>query len=57
VKAFEGFREQVSRLFSGCKKKGGFTVDGADFYDRYSDLGGWDLKIKEMFGVNPSELK
>jgi hypothetical protein len=55
--AIDGFRKQVVKLFADCEKKGGYTGDGADFYDRYADVGGWDLKIKELFGVNPSELK
>ncbi len=57
AKALEGFRNELVRLFDECEKKGGYTNDGADFYDRYSDMGGWDLKIKELFGVNPSEVK
>jgi hypothetical protein len=34
-----------------------FTAQAVDFYDHYHDLKGYDEKIKELFGVNPSELK
>jgi hypothetical protein len=55
--AVESFRNQLVRLYDGCQKKGGYTQEGSEFYDRYFDIGGWDLKVKELFGVNPSELK
>ena len=56
-KAAESFSTQMVRMFEECKKKGGYTLEAADFYDRYHDLGGYDAKIKDLFGVDPSELK
>jgi hypothetical protein len=57
ISALDGLRKQLDQLFDGCQKKGGYTPEGAEFYDRYSDIGGWDTKVKELFGVNPSEAK
>lgn len=51
----EAFKAQLVSLFEGCRRKGGYTPEAAEFYDRYHDVAGWDAKIKEMFGVNPSE--
>ena len=45
------------RMFEDCERKGGFTDEAANFYDRYNDLGGYDEKKKELFGVSPSEVK
>jgi hypothetical protein len=56
-KAAQSFGTQMVRMFEECERKGGYTPEAADFYDRYHDLGGYDEKIKELFGVNPSELR
>jgi hypothetical protein len=53
----EGLKTEIVQLFDDCEKKGGYTPEGAEFYDRYSDIGGWDRKIKELFGFNPSDVK
>jgi hypothetical protein len=57
INAADTFKAQIIRLFKDCETKGGYTPEAADFYDKYHDLGGYDLKIKELFGVNPSEVK
>jgi hypothetical protein len=56
-KAVDGLRAQMVRMFEDCERKGGYTTEAANFYDRYHDLGGYDEKIQELFGVNPSEGK
>jgi hypothetical protein len=56
-RATEAFTAQVVRMVEECEKKGGYTTEAADFYDRYHDLGGYDEKIKELLGVNASELR
>jgi hypothetical protein len=56
-RAAEAFTAQLVRMVSECEKKGGCTVEAADFYDHYHDLKGYGEKINELFGVNPSELK
>jgi hypothetical protein len=56
-KAAGSLRAQMARMFADCEKKGGYTAEAAEFYDRYHDLSGYDRKIKELFGVNPSEIK
>jgi len=54
-RAAGSFRAQMVRMFADCEKKGGYTPEAAEFYDRYHDLSGQDEKIKELFGVNPSK--
>jgi hypothetical protein len=56
-KAAETLRAHMVRMFDECEKKGGYTIEAAEFYDRYHDLGGYDKKIKELFGVNPSDVR
>jgi hypothetical protein len=56
-KAAASLRAQMVRMFADCEKKGGYTAEAAEFYDRYHDLSGYDRKINEVFGVNPSEIK
>ena len=56
-RAAESLRAQMVRMFEDCERNGGFTDEAANFYDRYNDLGGYDEKIKELFGVSPSEVK
>lgn len=56
-KAADTFRNQILSLFKASQEKGGLTKDAAEYYDRYSDLGGQDKKIIELFGFNPSELR
>jgi len=50
LRAVDGFRTQLIKLIGDCERKGGYTPEAAEFYDRYHDIGGWDLKIKELFG-------
>lgn len=57
IKAAEELKAEVLGLFKACESKGGYTPEAADFYDTYHDTGGQDLKIKEMFGVNPSDVR
>jgi hypothetical protein len=56
-KAVEAFRNQVSTLYKNTQAKGGLTREAAEYYDTYSDLAGQDLKIKELFNFNPSEMR
>ena len=56
-KAAAVLRAQMVRMFADCETKGGYTTEAAQFYDRYQDLGGYDRKIEELFGVNPSATK
>jgi len=56
-RAAKAFTAQLVRMAEECEKKGGYTTEAADFYDHYHDLGGYDEKIKELFGVDSSELK
>jgi hypothetical protein len=56
-KSAESLRVQLVKMFEECERKGGYTAEAADFYDRYHDLRGYDEKIQELFGVNPSELR
>jgi hypothetical protein len=56
-KPVEQLSARLVRLFDDCKKKGGYTTEAAEFYDLYHDLGGHDKLIKELFGVNPSEVR
>jgi hypothetical protein len=47
------FKAEVIELFVGCERKGGYTPQYADFYDKYSKTpAGTDLKIKELFGFD-----
>jgi hypothetical protein len=55
VKAAEDLKADIVKLFKDCEAKGGYTPEAAGFYDKYHDTGGHDLKIKEMYGVNPSD--
>lgn len=57
IKAADTLKSHIIRLFKDCETRGGYTPEAADFYDTYHDLGGHDLKIKELFGVNPSEVR
>jgi hypothetical protein len=57
INAAGALRNDVIRLFKDCETKGGYTTEAADFYDKYHDTAGHDLKLKEMFGVNPSEVR
>jgi hypothetical protein len=57
MKQAQIFRSQLATLFEGCQDKGGYTPEAAEFYDKYHDIGGEDLKIKELFGINPSDVK
>jgi len=53
--ATEKFKTEIIGLFDACAAKGGFTPAAADYYDRYHDLAGYDRKIEELFGYNPSK--
>ena len=53
----EALRTQLARMVEECERKGGYTAEAAEFYDRYHDGSGYDAKIKELFGVNPSDLR
>ncbi|MET4208646.1 hypothetical protein [Bradyrhizobium sp. LA2.1] len=52
--ALHRLRDDISRLFKDCEKKGGYTAEAAEYYDRYFDMAGWDKKIIELFNYNPS---
>ncbi|MGA7230435.1 MAG: hypothetical protein WBX95_05850, partial [Xanthobacteraceae bacterium] len=48
------FRETVLSLYNGCKEKGGYTPQAADFLDKMvgeNFQGVADIKVKELFGV------
>lgn len=51
------FRSELLDLYEGCRKKGGYTKEAAEYQDKYSDISGWSLKIKEMFGVDVNEVR
>lgn len=55
--AAEKFKRELIELFVGCEKKGGFTVQYAEYYDRYHEIAGYDRKIIDLFDFNPSEVK
>ena len=50
------FRGEVLTLYNASKTKGGLTSEAADFEDKYRDLGGYDAKMKEIFGVSLNDL-
>jgi hypothetical protein len=54
VKA-QQFADEVVGLYAGCKAKGGYTNEAAQFVDTYGFIGGGlagtDKKLKEVFGV------
>jgi hypothetical protein len=56
-RAAESLKTQLVRMFAECERKGGYTPEAAEFFDRYHDLGGQDAKIKELFGVSVSETR
>jgi hypothetical protein len=56
-KAVEAYKNEMITLFRGVQAKGGYTKEAADYYDKYHDLAGYDKKIIELFGFNPSELR
>jgi hypothetical protein len=41
----------MDAVYDGCRAKGGFTSEAAQFYDTYSDLDGPGVKVKELVGV------
>jgi hypothetical protein len=55
--ALDAFKKELIGLFAACEKKGGYTPEYANFYDRYSVSAGPALKIRELFGVDVNELK
>lgn len=57
TQAVDRYRSEIVRLFKGCVQKGGFTKEAAEYYDKFSDLGGYDKKIIELFNYNPSQLR
>jgi hypothetical protein len=51
----QALREQVLALYEGCKRKGGYTPEAADFLDKQGGedvLGAADRKVAELFGVS-----
>jgi hypothetical protein len=51
--AADKFKAELIELFVGCERKGGYTPQYADFYDKYSKVpAGTELKIKELFGFD-----
>jgi len=56
--AAEKFKLELITLFEECEKKGGYTRQYADFYDRYVGAeDGLDLKIIELFGLNVNAMR
>jgi hypothetical protein len=53
-RAVEAFRNQVISLYKASQAKGGLTKEAAEYYDKYSDLSGYDKKIIELFNFDPS---
>lgn len=51
------FKNEITRLFKDSQAKGGMTAEAAEYYDKYSDLSGYDKKIIELFDFNPSALR
>ena len=47
LRILAGYKKEVLELFVGCEKKGGFTPEAAEFYDRYS--GNEESKALELF--------
>jgi hypothetical protein len=51
----EQFADEIVQLYAGCKAKGGYTKEAAQFVDTYGFVGGGlagtDKKLKEVFGV------
>jgi len=46
----EKFRSEILALHTACREKGGFTLEAAQFCDRYRDETGQSAKVKELFG-------
>jgi hypothetical protein len=48
------FADEIVRLYAGCKAKGGYTNEAAQFVDTYGFVGagvaGTDKKLKEVLG-------
>jgi len=55
--AAEKIQTEIMQQFAASAAKGGYTKESAAYYDKYHDIGGWDLKIMETFGVNPSAVR
>jgi hypothetical protein len=49
------FEQQILDLYAGCEKKGGFTPEAADFYDKYSDNS--ERNAQELFQQALDEIK
>lgn len=54
-KAAQVYKNEMLNLYRAVEAKGGYTKEAAAYYDKYSDTGGQDKKIIELFGFNPSE--
>jgi hypothetical protein len=54
-KKAQQFADEVVQLYTGCKTKGGYTKEAAQFVDTYGIVGnglaGTDKKMMEVFGV------
>jgi hypothetical protein len=56
-KALAFYRTELAGVFQACVVKGGFTKEAAEYFDKFSDTAGYDRKIIELFGYNPSEVR
>lgn len=56
-RALNSYRDEILRMLRVVSEKGGYTAEAASYYDTYSDLGGQDKKIQELFDFNPSDRR
>jgi len=47
--AFQSFKLELVRLNDDCAKKGGYTVEAADYYDRYKERQADREKAKQLW--------
>jgi hypothetical protein len=47
--AFETFKQELVRLNDDCAKKGGYTAEAADYYDRYKGEQAYKEKAKQLW--------
>lgn len=49
------FEQRILELYAGCEKKGGFTAEAFDFYDKYSD--DFERNARELFQQALDDIK
>ncbi|OSJ32020.1 hypothetical protein BSZ19_20380 [Bradyrhizobium japonicum] len=49
---FETFKQELVRLNDDCAKKGGYTVEAADYYDRYKEREADKERAKQLWDAS-----